>query len=304
VSASSFLEDQWSWYLPAMNTRQDLLALAHGTLDALVQRRPDTLSLAACRYTENGQDVALDAGLWSSVTGVSSRWVIADPESQQALVFAALREADSPCLAAFRLRASTSTDRVTELEALVSRKGQSSAFAPERWTQLNPLYDQTVPAAERGDRAALQDAADRYFDGIETDSSTRIPFHASCQRFENGVQTTGNPEFLGGMGCREQFDQKLFAYIESVRARRYPVFDLERGLVGACVFLDVPGTVTHFELRGRRHELPARIRSPRSVLLFEVFKVIAGSIHQIEAFMVNLPYLTRSGWEAPVEQSR
>jgi hypothetical protein len=286
-----------------MTTRQELLSLAQATLDALAQHNPDALSRAgACRYTENGHDVALGAGLWSSVTDVSSRWVIADPESQQALVFAALREGDVPCLAAFRLRSSTS--RVTELEALVSRKGQSSAFAPERWTQLNPLYDLPVPAPDRSDRATLQDAADRYFDGIETDSSTRIPFHENCQRFENGVQTTGNPDFLGGMGCREQFDQKLFAYIESVRARRYPVFDLERGLVGACVFLDVPGTVTHFEFRGRRHELPARIRSPRSVLLFEVFKVIAGSIHQIEAFMVNLPYLTQSGWEVPVDHSR
>ncbi|HET6331759.1 MAG TPA: hypothetical protein VFG30_01030 [Polyangiales bacterium] len=278
------------------SSRTDLLALAQTILDAWVARKPDAVPRGrSFRYTENGQDVPLGAGLWSSVTSSGFRWVIADTETQQVLAFAVLMEGDAPCLAAFRAR--SDGERCSELEVLVSRKGQSTIFSPERLTQLDPLYEELVPESERGDRAALQAAADAYFDGIERDDATIVPFHEDCRRFENGALTTNNPEFLRGMACREQFEQKLFAYIESVRARRYPVADVERGLVGACVFLDVPGTVTHFEFRGRRHELPEHMRVPRSVLLFEVFKVVAGSIREIQAFMINLPYRASSGWE-------
>jgi hypothetical protein len=279
-----------------MSTREELQALSRALLDAWVARKPETAALSgSLRYTENGQVVPVGDGLWNTVTSQGFRWIIADTETQQVLGFAVLMEGEAPCLAAFRAHARAGT--WTEIEALVSRKGQSSIFAPERLTQLNPLYDQLVPESDRSDRATLRAAADGYFDGIERDDATLVPFHDSCRRFENGALTTSNPEFLGGMSCREQFEQKLFAYIECVRARRYPVIDCARGLVGACVFLDVPGTQKYFEYRGRRHELPAHMRVARSVLLFEVFKVIAGRIHEIQAFMVNLPYLAGSGWE-------
>jgi hypothetical protein len=279
-----------------MSTREELLGLGHSVLDALTAHNPSAAPLAASvRYTENGQPVSVGEGLWSSVTAQRLSWLLADVETRQALVFAVLAEGDAPLMAAFRLR--VDGQRCTEIEALVSRRGQSSIFAPERLSQFNPVYDALVPETQRSDRASLQAAADHYFDGIERDDATIVPFHPSCRRFENGALTTGNPEFLRGMGCREQFEQKLFSYIEAVRARRYPVLDVARGLAGACVFLDVPGTQTHFEFRGRRHELPAHMRLARSVLLFEVFKVIDGSIREIEAFMVNLPYRTGSGWD-------
>jgi hypothetical protein len=279
-----------------MSTRQDLLALAAAILDAWATRKPDLVQRGRrFRYTENGQDVPVGEGLWNSVTSQGFRWRIVDTDAQQVLAYAALMEGETPCLAAFRARAGD--DGCSELEVLVSRKGQSSIFAPERLTQLDPLYEELVPSPQRSDRAALQAAADAYFNGIEQDNAALVPFDESCRRFENGALTTNNPEFLRGMTCRAQFEHKLFAYIESVRDRRYPVADLERGLIGACVFLDVPGTVTHFEFRGRRYELPAQMRTPRSVLLFEVFKVVDGKIREIQAFMINLPYLARSGWE-------
>jgi hypothetical protein len=279
-----------------MLSRKELQTLANTVLDAWVERKPEAAPRApSFRYTENGVDVPLGSGLWSSVTSVGFRWIIADTETQQTLAFAVLMEGEAPCLAAFRMRADGHA--IAELETLVSRKGQSSIFAPERVAQLDPLYEQIVPEAQRSDRRTLQAAANGYFDGIEYDDVTRVAFHESCRRFENGALTTSNPEFLRGMGCREQFEQKLFSYIEAVRARRYPVMDVERGLAGACVFLDVPGTQTHFEFGGRRYELPAHMRVPRSVYLFEVFKVVEGNIREIQAFMINLPYLARAGWD-------
>lgn len=279
-----------------MRTRDELHRLASSLLDVCVARSPgDVPRGKSFRYTENGEALELGRGLWHTVTSDTFRWIIADPETQQVFVFAALSEGSAPVLAAFRGRADA--QGWTELEALVSRKGQSSIFAPERLTSLDPLYDAIVPEGLCIDRNALRAAAEGYFDGIQYDDVTRVRFDESCRRFENGALTTSNPEFLRGMGCREQFEKKLFAYIKEVRARRYPVFDVERGLACACVFLDVPGTQTHFEFNGRRHELPPHMRVARSVYLFEVFKVVDGNIREIQALMVNLPYLAGSGWE-------
>jgi hypothetical protein len=94
----------------------------------------------------------------------------------------------------------------------------------------------------------------------------------------------------------EQLERKVFAYIAEMRGRRFPIVDVERGAVLAIVFLDVPGTLTHLEVGGRRVELPAHMRQPRSTLLFELFLVESGRIHAIEAFMHNLPFGASSGW--------
>jgi hypothetical protein len=281
-----------------MNERTRLLELARATLEAIARREPRAFpGGATCRYTENGRDTSVGAGLWLSAGPVRSQLLIADAERQQAVVFAALEEGDERELILLGLRMRAEQTRVTELEALVSREGQSSAFAPGALLTPPSDYDQPVSVSQRSSRKELQAAADRYFDGIEQNSSAEVPFHADCQRFENGLQTTGNPAFLGGMGCREQLDRSLFAYIEAVRARRYPVFDEERGAVLSCVFLDVPGTVTSFASGGRTIELPARIRAPRSVLLFELFKVVAGEIRRIDALMTNLALGAKSGWD-------
>ena len=250
----------------------------------------------SCRYTENGHDVDLGAGLFATATGIRYRYVIADAENAQAAIFAVVEEGEA--LVIYGLRVRVDGERIVEMEAVVARKGTASAFAPERLLQPNPVYDQAVAPEQRQDRAQLRDAAQRYFDGIEQNSSANVPFNARCKRIENGVQTTGNPEFLGGLGCREQFDRKLFSYIDAVRERRYPVLDQERGLVFAIVFLDVPGTVTHIEVDKRQDRATAAHARTAQLLLFEFFKVIGGEIHEIEAFMINQPYLAASGWGA------
>jgi len=271
------------------------LQLAERYLEALVARDPARLSLAAAhRFTENGVELPLGEGLWKTARAVRTRRVFADAGAGQALVFAVLEDERGLALLAARL--GFAGDALRELETLLTHQGESSIFAAESLLARPPLEARALAPPERGERSELVRVVDAYFEGIERDSSAGVPFHPACQRIENGLQMTSNPAVLGGLGVAEQFDHKVFAYIERVRARRYPLADVETGQVLAIVFLDVPGTVTSIELGGRRIELPPHIRKPRSTLLFELFTVESGRIRAIEAFMHNLPYGASAGW--------
>jgi hypothetical protein len=278
-----------------MTPREELHRLADRYLGALVAREPSRLPWAAgLRCTENGVERKLGEGLWKTARAVRARRVFADPVAGQALIFAVLDDGGAP--AVFAVRLGVADRGLREIETLLSHKGESSIFAPESLLAAPPAPPRLLAPSERGTRDELTRVVDAYFECIERDSSAGLAVHPECDRIENGAQTTRNPAFLGGLGVAEQFDRKVFAYIERVRARRYPLADPETGQVLAIVFLDVPGTVTAIEVGGRRVELPPHVRQPRSTLLFERFAVENRRIRAIEAFMHNLPYGASSGW--------
>jgi len=276
-------------------TREELHGFADRVLDALVAGEPARIPAAPeLRVTENARELPLGDGLWRTAKAVRFRQHVAEPAAGQIAIFAVVDEGGGLAVAALRLR--VAGGQLRELETLASRKGESSIFGPESLASSNPRLLRELPAGQRTSREALVAAANAYFDAIERDAPAAVEFAPDCDRIENGVATTRNPAVLGGMGVAEQLERKVFAYIGAMRGRRFPIVDVERGAVLAIVFLDVPGTVTHLELGGRRVELPAHMRAPRSTLLFELFLVESGRIHAIEAFMHNLPYGASSGW--------
>jgi hypothetical protein len=275
--------------------REDLLAIADGYLDSLALKAEVRVLIATnARLTQNTRACQVGEGLGKTATGIRYRQLIADAVSSQVAAYAVVDEGGAPALLAVRL--AVRDGEIREVETLVSRQGQSSIFAPELLVAEKPIFAQLLEPAERSARGAMVSIVNSYFDGIERNTGAAVPFDPLCQRTENGVQTTSNPRVLRGLGCKDQLDQKVFAYITEVRGRRFPIVDEERGLVWGAVFLDVPGTVASVEVEGRTYELPERMRIPRSTLVFELFKVVGRRIREIEAFMVNLPYGTASGW--------
>jgi hypothetical protein len=171
---------------------------------------------------------------------------------------------------------------------------------PARLRQPSPLAGDVVEPAARATRARLKAAADAYFDGVQDDDADLIPAAGDCLRIENGVQTVLNPaaEGLGsgsplgegiGMGIKDQVRLLGFPAIERIRDRRYPVIDVERGLVLGLVFFDHPGPV-------RTGPVPPRFAAPNSYFIWELFKVSGGVIRHIEAIMAMFPYGMRPGW--------
>jgi hypothetical protein len=95
------------------------------------------------------------------------------------------------------------------------------------------------------------------------------------------------------LSCSAGF--KHFAYIKTVRGRRFPVVDPARGLVVAIVDFDIPGQPAQSSISS--NSIASLPISTRTLSLYELFKIEDGKIREIEAFMRNEPLGFTNGWE-------
>lgn len=75
--------------------------------------------------------------------------------------------------------------------------------------------------------------ANSYFEGLEQATDRLTPFEPGCTRVENGNVTANNPDGpspIHKMAAGEQFATGFSTFITSIRERRFPVVDEERGL--------------------------------------------------------------------------
>jgi len=158
---------------------------------------------------------------------------------------------------------------------------------------------QTVPAAERMSREDLTRVANSYFTGLANNTvHYAAPFWDSCERWENGNITTGRPRRAGGfdvlaLGCREQQESGVFAFVTGIRNRRYPIVDRERGLVLSWIFFDHTGAVSELHLNNGQ-TIPSGVTAPLTYQIAELFQIRQGKIDQIEAVCLTVPYGMKS----------
>ena len=143
-----------------------------------------------------------------------------------------------------------------------------------------------------------------YFDTLQlNDGTLHTRFHPDCNRVENGVQTTRNPDFakivpVAALGCEEQFRMGNYRYDDRLRARRFPLVDEERGLVLAFGFIDHSGRLAEYQLTdGRTVRSP--VRRPAQFLHRRTVQDRHGMICQIEANFITVPYHMPSPWDSP-----
>jgi hypothetical protein len=269
-------------------------------LSALVEHDPSKAPLAAgARITENGQQLGTAHGLWKTAAANSRfRLYFADPQQGAIGFMGLLMENDSPVPVALRLK--VVNGQITEAETIVAR---NTAFAKaDGFVSPKPVLLAQVKAADRSSRDDMIRIADSYFTGLDTDHSGKnVPFDPQCQRREDGNVTANSSDpkasAMQKMGCKAQFDTGFSVIVTKVRDRRYPIVDVERGLVYAQVFFDHTGTIASFKMDGKEVPVPADYRRPKSFQIGELFKIEKGKIRQIEAVLVDVPYGMRSGWD-------
>jgi hypothetical protein len=278
--------------------RACLLDIATAYMDSMSANDPSGAPFASTvRSTENGKPTELTAGLWASARGWRYRHTTVDPESGNIGVLGVVSEGTEQD-AMLGLRLKVERRKIVESELLVTRKGDFSLFQPRATTESRAVFNDPVPKEYRSTRAELAAIPARYFQAIREGNPDRVAVHPDANRVENGVQTTNNPDFGSSASVHEGL--KRLIYMQNARTLRVPVIDPDNGIALAIVAVDMPQMTRTLSIRGKPVEInPERQHLPRTLFLFELFKVEDGRIREIEAVMRNMPLGADMGWPEP-----
>jgi len=276
-------------------------------LAALAAHDPSRLPVAPhVKFTENTIPLKLGDALWGTISGLGTYKIyFADPQAGQVGCEVTIRENGTPAI--FVLRLKVVDRKITEVETIV-RRGAEPAQNLEKLGQPNPVWLQPLAPSERTPRAEMLKDTNQYFEGLVHLSGDIVPFDEKCNRILDGTQDTNNPSYNegwghgnfnpAGMGCRENMNTKIWAYIKSVNPRRFLIVDEKMGIVFGFFMFNHPGTVLSADVPGiGKIDMPPSAKRPFSVEVAEFFKIQNGKIRQIEGVQLALPYRQPTGWE-------
>ena len=284
--------------------RQCLFGFVEKYLTAMVAHDPSKAPIAeGAKFTENGQKLILPDGLWRIATGLDSyRNLVAEPEIGAVGGFAVVEENGKPVILGLRLKVENS--KITEMETIVIRQEPGGFGKPENLKTPRPDFDRIEPANTRRSRDELIRIANTYFSALQNnDGSLHPPFADDCNRIENGVQTTNNPDFKSSTGtvgpatmsCAKAFGLGYYREDTRLRDRRWLIVDKERGVVFAGVFFDHDAALRSYKLTNGQ-DVHVQKTSPWTWEIFEMFKIHGGMIGPVEAVVNGVPYGMDPGW--------
>jgi hypothetical protein len=289
--------------------RECLRVMTKKYVEALASHDVSRLPLSeTVRATENTKPIKPGDGIWKTAIGIGPyRIFVQDPLTGQAAFMGVVREDSGATMLVVRIKVQNA--QIVEIETIVTRAGfpGPAALAPAALLEARRAFEDPVSADARQTREQLIARANSYYDGIEQNSF--VPFARDCQRIENGVAVTHNPQFnfsvvspsgrqlpnFAAMGCAEQFKARLWG-TDTITHRHFPVVDPEHGvaLVISSYNVFVKGSCADSPLYGR--VCPEHISPPVSLNVAELFKIRSGQIHEIESIWTAVPYPTDTGW--------
>jgi hypothetical protein len=285
-------------------------------LAAMVAHDAHRLSLAAdVRYTENGQQLALNDGFWGTASGQGVyKHYFLDPRTNQAAFFGVMKENGNSVILAMRVK--LEGKKVSEIEAVFGRSGLGQA-GPTGAANLEAMGKPDDvwlrPSPDHASREDVIRVSNMYFTGLENDDGKGdYSFFADdCWRFENGIQTTSGPHptppppgMAAGqrrgpspmqLSCKGGFQTGTLQVVTRIRDRRFPIVDEETGVAFAFGFFDHNAQVREFTLPDGS-KVPNGLQAPFTWEIAEAFRIEQGKIKVVEAVINNVPYGSKAGW--------
>jgi hypothetical protein len=255
---------------------------------------------AHVKNTENNVELRPDDGLWGTITARDAYEMrFADPQTGQVAIFGVVQETTTRSPYVTRLKV---IDRaVAEAETIVVRPEDAGIPFVTADIKVKPVWNEMLPPAERTPRQKMIDAANGYFDTLQrNDGKLHTEFTPDCDRREDGMQSTNNPQVglnaaNSGLGCVGQFQLGWYRYDDRLRDRRFVAVDEERGIVLAAGFIDHEGRLGEYTLTNGTKRT-SNYRRPHTYVLFEAFRIKSGKIQQVEAAFITVPYNMPSPW--------
>jgi hypothetical protein len=284
--------------------RDCLIEYARNYMDALADRDFSRARLSpTVVFAEN--DVVMPVGndgLWGTISAVrDGAMEVADEETGNAAWFGLVEEHGNPAYLAMRIKVENRL--ITEIETVVNRlPDMPKPFGDPDSVVHDPEFNEILPVEERRSRERLIAVADGYFNTVElNDGDVFTVFADDCGRLENGISTTastGGGSAAIAQGCEAQFRLGIYRINKRVRERRYPLVDVERGVVVASGFFDHANTFDRYTLTDGR-EMNTVLKWPNSITLLEAFRIQNGRIARIEAVFTYVPYFMPSPFALP-----
>jgi hypothetical protein len=289
--------------MPPSCDRQCLYGFLDQYLGALKAKDPSRLPLAkGFRYSENNVMMRIGDGVWGTITGLGDYNLrMADTTTGQVGFYGIVNETTSTSVFALRLK--VADNKISEAEILIRRSPNEAGgpFPAKPQMVEKPILNEIVPVEARRPRARMIAIVDGYFSTLQlNDGVLFTEFDDNCNRIENGLATTHNPDLVktipvANLGCAQQFRLGQYRYDDRVRDRRFFLVDEERGLVMSAGFIDHAGTLGNYTLTDGR-VVESSMRVPSTLCLLELFKIRDGKIQQIEAVFIRVPYNMPSPW--------
>jgi hypothetical protein len=281
--------------------RQCLYVFLDQYLAALKAKDSSRLPLARnFRYSENNVMMKFPDGVWGTITGLGDYNLrTADPVNGEVGCYGIVQETNSTAMFALRLKVADS--KISEAETIIRRSEGSGPFPSKPVLTEKPAFTEILPAEARSPRERMIAIADGYFSTLQlNDGVLFAPFYDDCDRWENALLTTHNPDLAktiptASLGCAQQFKLGNYRYDDRVRDRRFFLVDEERGLIMSAGFIDHAGRLENYTLTDGT-PMKSSIRTPGSLCFLELFKVRGGKIQQIESLFIGVPYNMPSPW--------
>ena len=311
--------------------RECLVTMMKNYLNALVKGDPKAVPFDEdVKFTENTVILPLGEGLWVTASGGPTEFQVyaADPVTQQVAALVVMQEhGHSNVLLGARL--ALRRGKIAEAEHHAVR--DASLLTMSNLQKPRPGLVEDITAADRTPRGQMLDIALAYYDALVDNDGTLTPFAAECERRENGGVSVGgrrtepkpdskpkaeskpkpvelNPGAAGnlemmklGMAiaaapntCEGQLTAGVFSYISSIRNRRVPIIDEQKGLAVGFSNLFHDSKLKTAKINGV--EMPS-YQGVFNMPAMHIYKIRNGKIYEIEATGLVLPYGIRTGWE-------
>lgn len=311
--------------------RACFVSVTDAYLAALVANDPSAAPLAdGVRFVENVTRLEPGEGLWATATGGPTGFKIVVPDvALQQVGFIAMMEREHPPLPENPTEAqvASAADGVQEVMIAGRLKLENGEIVeiehlvqPAAGGNLTRLQTPRagllaeVPEASRKSHDELIAIGASYYDALDDNDGSLMPFADDCQRHENGMVTAG-PEAGPGPNadpdrapvarlCAAQLDSQSFIYIETIDNRRMIAADPVTGLAMGLShfrhsFENLPYTVIHTDGSTSERNRENMPYNPFDMPAAHLFKIGAdGLVHEIEAVgITGVPHMSPTGWE-------